>query len=167
MEPRILAKSLDRIVKKHSTHCEAMPGLMGGSKLWQFTTKDAAGFVFMDTGEETTGIPTVTVALVLDSADEYEREDLLELLYANVALVDAAVCGMPSPIPGEPDLLLLQQKTRTDNFNPEDFPKILDHLMTQRDMLYIMDDEEDEEYSDDEEEEEDTNEKPWGHHSRK
>ncbi len=165
MEPRILAKSLDRIIKANSTHCETMPGILGGGKVWQFVTNETGGFVFMDTGEETVGIPTVSVSLVLDLAEEYDREDLLELLYANMALVDAVVCGMPSPVPDEDAILLLQHKVRMDAFDPEEFPKIVEYLIAQREILYSED--EDEDYDDDDEDDEiDDDEKPWGHRSR-
>jgi len=167
MEPRILAKSLDRIIKAHSTHCETMPGILGGGKVWQFVIDETSGFVFMDTGEETVGIPTVSVSLVLDLAEEYEREDLLELLYANMALVDAVVCGMPSPVPGEEALLLLQHKVRMETFDPEEFPKIVEYLIAQREILYSEEDDGDYDEEEDEDyEEEEDDEKPWSRRSR-
>ena len=164
MDLRLLAKQITKAIKESSKDQSSVKGQQGYPIAWHFMMEeDLLGFVLLDDGSMTGLEPNVAVCLVVESADDYEREELLDILGANFALTDAAITVLPSPLEISDSLIIIFQKRPPEAFRAGDFPDIVSHLVKQRDIMFSVadedeyedDDDEDEEDEDDEDDEED------------
>lgn len=151
-----LCTHLGLVIKEHAQACERtdLPDEHGA--VWHFQIdEEVVGFAICDDGEGTLGVPTVSISLVIDTAESYSRDDLLDLLSTNMGLLDAAVCATPSMEEEDEILLLLQHKVTADNFDPESFPAIINRLEEQMDRLFGEEEYEEGEWHEEDEEEDD------------
>ncbi len=151
MDLKLLAKQIAKTIKDSSKEHQSLKGPQGYPIAWHFTMEeDLLGFVLLDDGSITGLEPNVTVCLVVESAEDYERDELLDLLGANFALTDAAITVIPSPLEITDSIIIIFQKRSPEAFRAGDFPDIVRHLVKQRDIMFSLADED--EYEDEEDE---------------
>lgn len=157
MDLKLLAKQITKAIKESCKNHESMKGPHGYPIAWHFMMEDdVVGFVLLDDGSMTGLEPNVAVCLVVESADDYEREELLDILGANFGLTDAVITILPSPVEISDSLIIIFQKRTPDAFRAGDFANVVSHLVEQREIMFTLQDEdEDEDDEEDDEDEED------------
>lgn len=156
MDLKLLAKQINKAVKESCKDYRSIKGPHGYPTGWHFlTADDVVGFVALDDGSVTGLEPSIAVCLVVDSADDYDREDLMHLLGVNFCLTDAAISILPSSVETSDSIIIIFQKRTPDAFRAGDFADIVNHLVEQREIMFTpQDEDEDEDFEEDEEDDE-------------
>lgn len=156
MDLKLLAKQITKAVKESSKHNEIIKGREGYPIAWHFMMEDdVVGFVLLDDGNISGLEPSVAICLVAESADDYDREDLLNMLGANFALTDAAIAILPSPVEISDMVIIIFNKRPLEVFRASDFANVVSHLVKQREIVFSLEYEDEEEDEEDDEEDED------------
>lgn len=102
--------------------------------LWDFEqSADVAGFVTVESNEDEPGTPpTLTIAVVIDSADGLSRDELIDILELNAFLYDATLIAEDYQ---SETMICIQWKTALDAFVPGSFNERVTHLLNQYDRF--------------------------------
>ncbi len=102
--------------------------------LWDFEqSADVAGFVTVEMNEDDEATPpTLSIAVIIDSATDLSRDELLDLLELNALLYDATLIAEDYQ---SETMICIQWKTPLAAFTPGCFNERVAHLLNQYDRF--------------------------------
>lgn len=134
MDMKLFEQKLEEMFRKEDVHFEKMQDEDEAGAIWYFDVDELFGFVqYENSGKIDYNGAVVNVALNVTVLEDYDKEELLELLQINGVLSSMHLTAELDPEKENACTIFLQRSVAADKFAAEDFPR---HI---QDMVDVMD----------------------------
>ncbi len=134
MDMKAFEKNLEEMFRKEDVHFEKMQDEDEAGSVWYFDIDELFGFVqYENCGKIDYKGAVVNIALSVTTLEDYDKDELLELLQINSVLFSMHLTADFDPEKENACTILLQRSVAADKFDAKDFPR---HI---QDMVDVMD----------------------------
>ena len=134
MDMKVFEQKLEEMFRKEDVQFEKMQDEDEAGAIWYFDIDELFGFVqYENSGKIDYNGAVVNIALNITSLENYDKDELLEILQINSVLSSMHLTAELDPEKENVCTIFLQRSIAADKFVAEDFPR---HI---QDMVDVMD----------------------------